>query len=216
MAVSPQYHRSQQNVESIFAANCLGHQILVTLLLSLLSETVRATSSDARIVVTSSSMHRLCRKLDLDLLTLPTRPKPALYDGIWRYGRSKLADILFTKELSRRLLQMGDAASKRIYVNVFFPGNIVTEQWNTWDASFGKLIGSMLKAIFSVVGQSVQDGAATAVYLAASEEVIERDIRGQYFIPVAKANAASTLANDMKLAGDLWASSLDTGDIGWY
>lgn len=214
MAVSSQYNRSQQNVEMVFAANCLGHQILVTLLLPLLKETVRATSSDARIVVTSSSMHRLCRKLELDLLTLPTKPKPALYDGIWRYGRSKLAGILFTKELSRRLLQAGDAASKGIYANAFFPGNIVTEQWNTWDVYFGKLIGSMLKKIFSVIGQTVQDGAATAVYLAASKEIRERDLRGQYFIPVAKANAASAPANDMKLARDLWASFLNIRRIG--
>ncbi|RJE21144.1 short chain dehydrogenase reductase [Aspergillus sclerotialis] len=203
-AVSSQYHRSPQNVESVFAANCLGHHILVILLLSLLRETVRTTSSEARVVVASSSMHQLCRKLDLDLLTLPTNPKPALYDGIWRYGRSKLGDILFTKELSRRLLQAGDTSSKRIYVNAFFPGNIVTEQWNAWNAFLGKLIGSMLRKVFSVIGQSVQDGAATAVYLAASKEVKERDIRGQYFVPIAKPKTASAIANDMELARDLW------------
>lgn len=216
MGVSSQYNRSPQNVELIFAANCLGHQILVTLLLPLLKETVRVTSSDARVVVTSSSMHRLCRKLELGLLTLPTKPKPPLYDGIWRYGRSKLALILFAKELSRRILQAGDTASKGIYVNAFFPGNIVTEQWNTWDVYFGKLIGSMLKAIFSVMGQTVWDGAATAVYLVTSKEITERDIRGQYFIPVAKANSASGPANDMKLARDLWASSLNALRISYY
>lgn len=205
-AVSSQYHHNSQNVESIFAANCLGHQILVILLLSLLRETVRTTSSDARVVVASSSMHQLCRKLDLDLLTLPANSKPALYYGIWHYSRSKLANILFTKELSRRLLQVGDPASKRIYVNAFFPGNIVTEQWNAWNAFLGKLIGSMLRKVFSVIGQSVQDGAATAVYLAASKEVKEKDIRGQYFVPIAKPKRASVIANNMELARNLWVS----------
>lgn len=193
-------------MEWIFATNCLGHQILVTLLLPLLKETVRQTTSDARIVVTSSSMHQMCRNLDLDLLAAPTSPKPALYRGVWLYGRSKLGDILFTKELSRRLLQGEDMASRRIYVNTFFPGNIVTEQWNTWEESFGKLVGRILKAVFSVIGQGVQDGAATAVYLAASKDIPQKDVRGQYFVPVAKSNPASSIANDMKLAADLWVS----------
>jgi NAD(P)-dependent dehydrogenase (short-subunit alcohol dehydrogenase family) len=204
--VSRQYKRSAQNVEWIFATNCLGHQILVTLLLPLLKETVRQTTSDARIVVTSSSMHQMCRNLDLDLLAAPTSPKPALYRGVWLYGRSKLGDILFTKELSRRLLQGEDMASRRIYVNTFFPGNIVTEQWNTWEESFGKLVGRILRAVFSVIGQGVQDGAATAVYLAASKDIPQKDVRGQYFVPVAKPNPASSIANDMKLAADLWVS----------
>lgn len=176
------------------------------LLLPLLKDTVRHTSSDVRVVVTSSSMHLVCRKLDFDLLTAPDRPKPALYDGIWRYGRSKLADILFTKALSRRLLQDEDTASRRIYANSFFPGNIVTEQWKAWEESFGWLVGRILKKVFSVIGQSLQDGAATAVYLAASKDIPQKDIRGEYFIPVAKQYAASRIANDMKLADGLWVS----------
>lgn len=204
--MSREYKRSAQDIEWIFATNCLGHQILIMLLLPLLKETVRNTSGDVRIVVTSSSMHQLCRKLDLDLLTWLMNPKPAFYSGIWRYARSKLGDILLTKELSRRLLQAEDKASKRIYVNCFFPGNIVTDQWNTWGESYGKLIGTVLKKVFSVIGQSVQDGAATAVYLAASEVIPEMDLRGQYFVPIAMPNPASPIANNMKLAAEVWAS----------
>lgn len=64
----------------------------------------------------------------------------------------------------------------------------------------------MLKKVFSVIGQSVQDGAATAIYLAASEDVKDRDIRGQYFVPIATANTASTIAKNMELARNLWVS----------
>lgn len=151
-------------------------------------------------------MHQFCQKLDLDLLTMLTRPKPTFYDGIWRYARSKLAGILFTKEISRRLLRAEDKPSRHIYVNSFFPGNIVTEQWNTWDESVGKLFGTILRKMFSVIGQSVQDGAATALYLATSEDIAKKDIRGQYFLPVAKPNAPSAIANNMDLAANLWAS----------
>ncbi|CDM26931.1 NAD(P)-binding domain [Penicillium roqueforti FM164] len=117
-----------QNIERVFATNCAGHQVLATLLLPLLKNSV-TPSNDVRIVVTSSSFHCWCQKLDLDLLFSSSRVKwPALYDGVWRYGRSKLGNILFAKELSRRLQEDQDLASQQIYVNSFFPGNIVTDQ----------------------------------------------------------------------------------------
>ncbi|GKZ97522.1 hypothetical protein AnigIFM59636_000908 [Aspergillus niger] len=47
-----------------------------------------------------------------------------------------------------------------IYVNAFFPGNIVTEQWKAWD--------------------DTQDGAATAIYLATSDRIRLDGISGQY------------------------------------
>lgn len=163
-------------------------------------------NSDVRIVVASSSLHHVCRRLDLDLLCSASRIKwPALYDGVWRYGRSKLGNVLFAKELSRRLLNDGDPKCKHIYVNAFFPGNIVTEQWLGWDEYVGGVLGWLMRAL-GTWGQSVQDGAATALYLAASDEVTERDYRGQYFVPVATEYAPSSIAGDAKLARDLWVS----------
>lgn len=164
-------------------------------------------SSDVRIIVTSSSFHYWCQRLDLDLLFSSSRVKwPALYDGIWRYGRSKLGNILFVKELSRRLLDDQDPASKQIYVNSFFPGNIVTDQWLEWDSYFGKLLGWLIRTAGSWLGQSLEDGAATALYLATSREVREQNHRGQYFIPVATLCEPSVISRDMKLARDLWVS----------
>ncbi|KAF9249494.1 hypothetical protein DTO013E5_4136 [Penicillium roqueforti] len=72
------------NIERVFATNCAGHQVLATLLLPLLKNSV-TPSNDVRIVVTSSSFHCWCQKLDLDLLFSSSRVKwPALYDGVWR------------------------------------------------------------------------------------------------------------------------------------
>lgn len=207
LGVTPRYYRTEQKIEYIFAANCVGHQVLVTLLIPLLKNTASA-AGEARVVVTSSGMFQLCHNLDLSQLTSPARTKPACYDGVWRYARSKLGDILLTKELSRRLFEAGDTdpSARRIFVNTFFPGNIVTEQWSTWDENFGKPTGALMRGLFSVIGQSVQDGAATAMYLAASEDVARKDIRGEYFIPIAKPNPGNAIANDMELAGDLWVS----------
>lgn len=210
MGVSPKYFRSAQNIETVFAANCVGHQILVTILLPLLKKvSAEGLSSEARVVVTTSSMHSFCRQLDMDLLTAPTHTKPKTIDGIWRYGRSKLGNILFTKELTRRLGEDGEPGSSRIYVNCFFPGNIVTEQWGAWNDLFGKAVGVVMRAVFAVIlGQSLEDGAATALYLAASHEVRRQDQRGQYFIPIAKPYSPTKISCDQKLARDVWVSHL--------
>lgn len=205
--VNLQYFRSAQNIDTTFAANCVGHQILVTILLPLLKQTIAKTpfdDGDARIVVTSSSMHALCRRLDLDLLTTPTGPKVRAVDGIWRYGRSKLGNILFTKELTRRLAEEADPVNKRIYVNCFFPGNIVTDQWGYWNDYVGSFVGAIVRALFSLIGQSREDGAATALYLAASPEVREKDQRGQYFIPIAKPYSSTKISCDPGLARNVW------------
>ena len=205
-----QYSRSAQNIDSTFAANCVGHQILVTVLLPLLKETIAKTppgDGDGRIVVTSSSMHAFCRRLDLDLLTTPTGPKFRAIDGIWRYGRSKLGNILFTKELTRRLAEEGDPVNKWIYVNCFFPGNIVTDQWASWNDYIGSFFGAIVRAFFSLVGQSREDGAATALYLAASPEVRKENQRGQYFIPIAKPYPSTKISCDPGLARNVWVSA---------
>lgn len=166
---------------------------------------VPTAPNGARIVVTSSSLHNVCRHLDPDLLTSPSRAKwPALYDGVWRYGRSKVGNILFTKELSRRLLEDSDPASRHIYVNSFFPGNIVTEQWHEWSSYFGSFLGSVMRTIGGYLGQTVEDGASTALYLAASEDVRASNSRGRYFMPIATPCNPNPTGKDAELGRRLW------------
>jgi hypothetical protein len=129
-----------------------------------------------------------------------------MVDGLWRYRRSKLGNILFTRELAHRLEQGRDPADRHIYANVFFPGNIVTEQWYSWDDYFGKIGGSLMRRLFSQIGQDTQDGAATAIYLAASQAIQQTRTRGQYFIPIATPCKTTPIAADMKLAQELWVS----------
>jgi len=210
----------------IFATNCVGHHILVSLLLPLLKATIeRFKAGDARIVITTSSLHAFCRELNLDLLTSSAPTKPAYCDGIWRYARSKLGNILFTQELSRRLLLTvtgdgEDAASRHILVNCFFPGNIATEQMDIWKTYLGTYLGWSFKKFFSVAGQTTKDGAATALFLAASDKVREDGgIRGKYFIPIAEQSSPSLLAQDKDVARELWewtdAKVAETLGEGW-
>ncbi|GCB28075.1 short-chain dehydrogenase TIC 32, chloroplastic [Aspergillus awamori] len=109
-------------------------------------------------------------------------------DGFWGYCRSKLGNILSTRELTRRVEQKGSEAGN-IYVNAFFSGNIATEQWKAWDEYVELTLGAMSPYIFSIIGQSTQDSAATAIYLATSDRIRLDGISGQYYIPTAKPDA---------------------------
>lgn len=201
LANVPDYTLSPQGVETIFATNHVGHFALTLLVLPLLERTAVRHGS-ARVAVTSSSLHLVCQELDLALVTAPARTKsPAVADSLWRYGRSKLANILFARELAARL-EKKDATG--VYVNSFFPGNTPTDGMDNWKATFGNALGSLIKGSFSVVGQTPQQAAATAVYLAASKDVEIRGLKGRYFVPIAHENTPSKTATDGDLARNLW------------
>jgi len=75
---------------------------------------------------------------------------------------------------------------------------------NNWKDLFGDVAGASVKGVFELVGQSPEDGAATAIYLAASEEVREKGLKGKYFVPIAKEEETTDLAGDGDLARNLW------------
>lgn len=79
---------------------------------------------------------------------------------------------------------------------------------DVWKEYFGSILGWLVKKFFAVAGQSVLDGAAGGLYLAASEDIIEGGdgIRGEYFIPIAERCETSEIAGDMELAEELWVS----------
>ena len=197
-----EYSLSVQGIETIFATNHVGHFALTGILLPLLEKTANV-HGDARIVVTTSSFHLACQEIDFASVTSTTRTKsPAAVDSCYRYARSKLANVLFTKELTRILDRRGIDG---VYVNYFFPGNIPTDAMDVWKQLLGSLAGSLMKGVFQLVGQSEQDAAATALFLSASEVVTRDKIRGRYFIPIAIEDKPSAVAGDEDLAKNLWA-----------
>ena len=198
----PEYILSAQGIEQVFATNHVGHFVLTTILLPLLQSTANKYGN-ARIVVTTSSLHLICRELDIRLLKSPTRTKQLVpFDSCWRYGRSKLANILFTRELARRLCKKG---INNVYVNCFHPGNISTEAMDTWRSILGSVAGRFIKSIFQVVGQTAVEGAATAIYLATSPQIKNLHHTGKYFIPIATEGETSKIAEDHYLAEELWS-----------
>jgi retinol dehydrogenase-12 len=171
-------------IERTFALNHLSYFLLTCLLL----DTLKA-SAPARIVNVSSDAHRGAI-LELDDLQCQHQ-----YRGFWAYARSKLANILFTYELARRLEGTG------VTVNALHPGLVATN----FLANNG-LLGKFLWVFLAIRGISPQRGADTAVYLASSPEV--EGITGQYF-EKRQAIPSSQVSYDQDAALALWQASLD-------
>lgn len=174
---------SEDGYELQFAVNHLGHFLLTTELLPLLTE-----SAPARVVTVSSGAHKIGR-IDLDDINLDRR-----YTVFGAYARSKLANVLFTRELARRLRGSGVTA------NSLHPGGVATNF--SIDRETGA--GSRIMRTVSLFMSSPEKGAETPVYLATSPDVA--GISGEYFVKK-RRRKPSQRALDDTLARRLWEES---------
>ncbi|KAH8150425.1 uncharacterized protein LAJ45_05637 [Morchella importuna] len=192
-------YRLSYGVEITFATNHMGHFHLTQLLTPLL-----VASAPSRVVVTSSSLHMVvASKFGFDELVSPTPPtsRGPAWDSWYRYGRSKLANILFTRALAQHL-------PEGVVPNSFFPGSVPTEASAGWKYLIGEFGGSMVTVLLKLMGQTLEQGAATAMYLAVGDA--EEVGRGNYFVPVAVKEETSLLAADKEWAEELWMWSAET------
>ncbi|KAF9103358.1 hypothetical protein BGX29_003450 [Mortierella sp. GBA35] len=189
------FELSVDGIETQFAVSHMGHFVFTTGLLDRIKE-----SQPSRIVVLSSFTHELVPKkmngIDFDTLNDETKS-----DGWERYHRSKLANALFGKALARRL------ASEKVYVNILHPGLVATKLTKNNKVEKVTFRDRVFKLLTSAVAVTPEVGALTQLYLATSPEVEEKDIRGRYFIPVAKEIQPSPYARDEELQEKLWAFS---------
>ncbi len=151
-----------------------------------LLEKLKASAS-ARIVSTASAAHQGAR---LDFTDLQSEKN---YSAMRAYGRSKLCNILFTRELARRL--QGTAAT----ANCLHPGFVATR----FGDQSGGVIGRLFP-FFKLFGRSPDNGADTIVYLASSPEVASDS--GLYFFDRRKTTPTAA-AQDDEAARKLWAVS---------
>ena len=167
-----------------FFTNHIGHFILVTGLLDRLTET-------GRVVMLSSEGHKLAPTAGIELDNLGGH---RAYGGMKMYGQSKLANLLFAKELSRRF-----AGTKRT-ANAVHPGVIKTNLGRHLS-----LVSRLAMALAEPLAmKSVEQGAATQVYVATSPALLR--VSGEYF---ASSNLATPRrdASDPALAKQLWEAS---------
>ena len=173
---------SVDGIEMTFALNYLGYFLLTNLLLDALK-----ASAPARIVNTSSRSHARAR---INFDDLESRKN---YRGLPAYAHSKLAIVLFTYELARRLEGTGVTA------NALHPGIVATNFAMQGGGSMG-LIVRLFRPFF--VGP--EQGAQTGVYLATSPEV--EGVTGKYFVN-RKAVPSSPASYDTTIASRLWEVS---------
>jgi NAD(P)-dependent dehydrogenase (short-subunit alcohol dehydrogenase family) len=178
---------SVDGIEMTFALNHLGHFMLSNLLLDLL-----IGSAPSRVVNVSSGAHVMgSGDFSLDRLQR--------LSGFPAYSQSKLANVMFTYELARRLDGRGVTA------NAVHPGFVATNLW-AWEGIWGDL----LQRITELIALSPEEGAQTSVYAAASPEV--EGVTGKYFAKK-RAVPSSPVSYDRQAARQLWELSAALTDL---
>ncbi|WP_410765022.1 SDR family oxidoreductase [Haloferax sp. DFSO60] len=185
---------TDDGVERTFAVNHLAPFVLTHDLLDLVP-------NDGRVVTVSSEVHRRAGR-DFDVTELSN------YDGLDAYARSKLANVLFTVELARRL----DGPTANCCHPGFVPSSAL---WR--DASLPVRAGvGLLSRLPAFLSGGFIDTSATAaetlVYLAASPEVA--DVSGRYFSDCALKTPASN-ATDEQLVEHVWTLSEELTGLSW-
>ncbi|KAG0224205.1 hypothetical protein BGX31_008156 [Mortierella sp. GBA43] len=181
---------SADGIETQFAVNHMGHFVFTTCLLDRIK-----SSQPSRIVVMSSNGHETSVPEGIDFDTLNDETKST---SITRYGRSKLANVLFCKALARRL------ANERVYVNMAHPGFVATDLSRNVSDTFGSYIEKPVQFALRFLAAEPKVGALTQLYLATSPEIENKDIRGGYFIPIANEIQPNSFGLNEELQEKLW------------
>jgi len=177
-------HRTvtEDGLELTFATNHMSYFVLTDGLRERL-----LASAPARVINTSSDAHR---RATIDFSDLQSERG---YGGFKVYGRSKLLNILYTRELARRLAGTGVTA------NSLHPGFVATR----FGDESGGLFSYFIRAAKGLA-ISPEKGAETIVYLASSPDVA--DVSGQYFYKCRPATPTRQ-AQDDEAAKRLWQES---------
>lgn len=188
--------KTADGIETSFAINYLNPFLLTLLLLPRLQ-----ASAPARIVNVSSMSHRLIRTFDFDDLQHERE-----FLGMYNYGHAKLAKMMFTYELARRLEGTG------VTVNAYDPGNAATDGSRSLAADQLPWFMRMMYPLMGLV-QSFNSRYATAekaargsIYLASSPDV--EGVTGKHFNAAQKITPSSKLSYDADAAKRLWDASL--------
>ena len=182
--VFPEFKKTADGLEMTIATNHFAYFLLTNLLLDLIKK-----ADNARIVNVSSRSH-LAASIDFESFTTNKG-----YFILKAYGQSKLANILFTAELARRLNGTGTT------VNSLHPGLVKTDIGIKQTNWYSTLAWSLYSKIGSI---TAAQGASTSIYLASSPEV--KNITGKYFAKC-KEITPSKLARNTELQQELWKVS---------
>ena len=185
------YQENADGLELTFAANYLGHFILTVLLLPLLQ-----AAPNSRIIHVSSRVHRMATSDGIWVYDKKS------YDGWKAYSKSKLANALFSYELSKRL------AHTNVTTNTADPGVAATR----FDKNNGIVQWIRKMLIGTVQGYMKRpiEAAQSINYMATSTDL--SNVTGKY-IKKSKIDTPSPLACDDKLSRSLWDYSIEISQL---
>jgi len=172
---------TKSGFELAFGTNHMGHFLLTQLLMDRLK-----ASAPARIVTVASKAHYRAQGIDWDAVRRPTQSKT----GLPEYGVSKLSNVLFSAELSRRLAGSG------ITTYSLHPGVVASDVWRE--------VPWPLRSLIKLLMISTEEGAATTLYCATSAEAGQQT--GLYY-DSCRPKQPGKAAQDLALAARLWKRS---------
>lgn len=167
--------------ELAFGTNHVGPFLFTQLLLDRIKQ-----SAPARIVTVASRAHIRVSGINWDDVRQATKGKA----GLPEYGVSKLANVLFSAELGRRLSGTG------VTTYSLHPGVVATDVWRE--------VPALIRPLIKLMMISTEEGAATTLYCATSPEVNGQT--GLYY-DKCRVKAPSTQGQDAALAAELWRRS---------
>ena len=175
---------TKDGFELTFGTNHLGHYLFTRLLLDRIKE-----SRGARIVNVSSKSHYQAKGIDWDRLQKPTHS----VTGLREYGVSKLSNVLFTKELARRLEGSG------VTTYAVHPGVVATDVWRKVPAPFRWLMKRFMI--------TPEQGAHSSIRCATDPDLASET--GRYYNADGREKRPARLADDVALAAQLWQRSAE-------
>ena len=182
--VNTEYSETIDGIENTFAVNHLGYFLFTNLLLDLVKK-----ESESRIINVSSAAHHFVKGMQWDDINY----KDDFKMGLKAYGQSKLGNILFTKQLAKKLQKDG------VTVNAIHPGGVNTSLGNQNNSLLGRVLKIILKPFF----RSPLKGANTIIYLA---EIDGLSITGAYWVD-GRVTKTSHYSKNEAEAEKLWRLS---------
>ena len=175
---------TKEGFELTFGTNHLGHYLLTRLLLDRIKQ-----SGPARIVNVASASHYQAKGINWDALRAKTKSRT----GLPEYAVSKLSNVLFTKELARRL------EGTNVTTYALHPGVVATDVW--------RRVPGPVRWVMKKFMVTPEEGAQSSIRCATAPELATET--GRYYDRDGQEKRPNKLANDEELAKQLWTKSAE-------
>ncbi|KAH9946905.1 NAD-P-binding protein [Amylocystis lapponica] len=201
------FAKAHDDIQDVVVVNYLSPFVFVRDILPLLKQTASEPYSDVRVVnVVSDDHKRITGEVHFRSIDdFNVDYKDSNLSEFYRYWHSKLMEVLYVKELQRRL----DTEDALITVMAVHPGLVNTEGIQAYVHSTGPILSRLITFITNFVFVPASEGAYSTVFAAASPTVqAERDkYRGAYLVPPGTLAHPSKLSESTDLAKELWETT---------